>query len=130
MNQIPITKMEFIPCCAIDINQSTADGQGNILKELYKQGNIGHKSDSPGTCDISTHVQLVHGDLHTGELIETTKRSHCIEANAVQCIQYVIFIMGLFHYLMACDNTLWRIFIESKSAQKGPNSLYTHMCAI
>ena len=38
--------------------------------------------------------------------------------------------MGLFHYLMACGDAIWRIFIESKSARKGPNSLYAQVCAI
>lgn len=130
INQIPLTKTEYVPCHAMDINQSTADGQCNILQRLCKQGGIGSVLDNPGVCDINSYVQLVHGDLHTGELIETTKQSHSIEANPVRWLQYVIFVIGMFHYLMACSDAIWRIFLESKSAWKGPNSLYAQACAI
>ena len=130
INQIPLTKTEYVPCRAMDINQSTADGQCDILQRLCEQGGIGSVSDNARVCDISSYVQLVHGDLRTGELIETTKRSRSIEANPVRRLQYVIFVMGLFHYLMACGDAIWRIFLESKSARKGPNSLYAQACAI
>jgi len=130
INQIPLTKTEYVPCHAMDINQSTADGQCNILQGLYKQGGIGGVSDTPGVCDISPYVQLVHGDLCTRELIEASKRSRSIENNPVRRLQNVVFVMGLFYYLMACGDAIWRIFLESKPTQKGPNSLYVQACAI
>lgn len=130
INQIPITRTEYVPCRAMDINQSTTDGQCDILRGLYEQGGIGSVSDNPGVHDISSYVQLVHGDLRTGELIEASKRSRSIEANPIRRLQNVIFVMGLFHYLMACGDAIWRIFLESKSARKGPNSLYAQACAI
>jgi len=130
INQIPLTKTEYIPCCAMDINQSTADGQCDILQRLCEQGGIGSVSDNPGVCDISSYVQLVHGDLRTGELIETTKRSCSIEANPVRQLQYVVFVMGLFHYLMACGDATWQMYLESKDTRNGPNSLYAQACAI
>jgi len=130
INQIPVTKTEYIPCCAMDINQSTADGQCNILQKLHEQGGIGSVSDNPGVCDISSYVQLVHGDLCTRELIEASKRSCSIEINPLHRLQYAIFVMGLFHYLMACGNAIWQIFFDSKPARKGPNSLYAQACAI
>jgi len=73
INQILPTKTEYVPCCAMDINQSMADGQCDILQKLCEQGGIGNASDNPGVCDISSLVQLVHGDLRTGELIEASK---------------------------------------------------------
>jgi hypothetical protein len=83
INQIPLTKTEYVPYCAIDINQSTANGQCNILQKLYEQGGIGSILDNPRVCDISSLVQLVHGDLHTRELIEVTKWLCSIETNPV-----------------------------------------------
>ena len=130
INQIPVTRTEYIPCRAMDINQSTADGQCDILQSLQEQAGIGSISDNPGVCDISSYVQLVHGDLHTGELIEASKRSCSIETNPVRRLQCAIFVMGLFHYLMACGDAIWRIFLESKPARKGPNSLFAQACAI
>ena len=130
INQIPLTKTEYVPCCAMDINQSTADGQCDILQRLQEQGGIGNVSDNPGVCDMSSYVQLVHGDLRTRELIESSQRSCAIEINPVRRLQYVVFVMGLFHYLMACGNAIWQMFLDSKPAQKGPNSLYAQACAI
>ena len=40
INQIPVTKTEYVPCRAMDINQSTADGQCDILQGLHEQGGI------------------------------------------------------------------------------------------
>jgi len=130
INQIPVNKTEYVPYRAMDINQSTADGQCDIMQKLHEQGGIGSASDIPGVCDITPYVQLVHGDLRTGELLEASKRSRSIETNPVRRLQYVIFVMGLFHYLMACGDTIWRIFLESKPTRKGPNSLYAQACAI
>jgi hypothetical protein len=130
INQIPVTKTEYVPCHAMDINQSTADGQSDILNNLCKQGNLGNVSDNPGVHDISDHVLLVHGDLRTGELIEVGKRTRCIETNPVRRLQHAVFVMGLFHFLMASGDAIWRMFIESKAARKGPNSLYSQACAV
>jgi len=115
INQIPVTKTEYIPCHAMDINQSTADGQCNILDNLCRQGNLGNVSDNPGIHDISSHVLLVHGDLCTGKLIEVCKHTCCIETNPVHQLQYPVFVMGLFHLLMACGDATWRMFIEPKA---------------
>jgi hypothetical protein len=108
--------MEYVPCCAIDINQSTADGQSDILNNLCKQGNLENVSDNLGVHDISDHVLLVHGDLRTGKLIEVGKHTCCIETNPVCQLQHAVFVMGLFHFLMASSDAIWRIFIESKAA--------------
>jgi len=130
ISQIPVTKTEYIPCRAMDINQSTTDGQSEILEDLCRQGNLGDTSDTPDVRDISHYVQLVHGDLRTGELIEVGKRARCIEVKAIRRLQHVVFVMGLFHYLMACGDAVWRMFFESKMARKGPNSLYSQACAV
>ncbi|GLB35134.1 hypothetical protein LshimejAT787_0206990 [Lyophyllum shimeji] len=128
--QIPITTTKHVPCRAMDINQSTTDGQGDILKNLCEQGKIGDSIDTPGAVDISDYVQLVHGDLRTGELLEASKQSRSIERNPVRRLQFVIFVMGLFHYLMACGDAIWRMFLESKTARKGPNSFWNQICKI
>jgi len=81
--QIPVTKTKYVPCHVMDINQSMADGQSEILKNLCRQEQIGDTSDTPDVCNISHYVQLVYSDLCTRELIEVGKRSCCIEVKAV-----------------------------------------------
>jgi hypothetical protein len=50
-----------------------ADGQCTILQRLCGQGGIRSVLDNPDSHDISCYVQLVHGDLRTGELIKASK---------------------------------------------------------
>lgn len=38
-------------------------------------------------------------------------------------MQYVVFVMGLFHLKMACADAMWRIFIEPKSGRVDNNSI-------
>jgi hypothetical protein len=54
----------------MDINQSTIDGQAQIIDSISAQANIGDPTDYPNVTDIQKHVGLYHGDLWTGELIE------------------------------------------------------------
>jgi len=54
----------------MDINQSTNNGQGQILKNILVQANLGDLSDTPGVVDIHEHVILIHGDLGTAEHLE------------------------------------------------------------
>jgi len=79
VNQIPVSKTTFIPCRAMDINQSSMDGQGEIIDNLCRQANIGDPTDYPDVEDIWEHVCLFHGDLRTGELIDGIQCSRSIE---------------------------------------------------
>lgn len=130
INQIPVVKTSHIPCRAMDINQSTNDGQGQIIENIFTQANLGDPTDTPGVEDIREHVVLVHGDLGTGERIAGIKRSRAIETKPVRTLQLIIFIFGLFHLLMACADAIWKMFIEPKDLRSSPDSLYQHACKI
>ena len=130
VNQIPVEKTTYIPCWSMDINQSTNDGQGQIIHNVMGQANLGDPTDYPGVEDICEMVTLFHGDLRTGELIEGIKYSCCIESKEIWRLQMVVFVMGLFHLQMACADALWRMFIEPKEVRKDDNSLYQQACKI
>jgi len=128
--QIPITKTTTVPCRAMDINQSTQDGQADILDNLFMQANIGDPHDTPGVRDIGNHVILVHGDLGTGERLQGVQMSRRIEATSARRIQHTIFVMGLFYLQMAAADAIWRMFIEPKTLRNSPTGLYQQACAI
>ena len=128
--QIPVTQTTQVPCRAMDINQSTNDGQAQILENLLAQANLGDPTDNPSVVDIRGHVILVHGDLSTAEHLEGIWASHAIEIKPIQRLQYPVFIMGLFHYQMACADAIWWMYIKPKSLRSGPNSLYQQACSI
>ncbi|KAI0090786.1 hypothetical protein BDY19DRAFT_1035348 [Irpex rosettiformis] len=128
--QIPVTKTTHIPCRAMDIDQSTVDGQAEILESLFTQANIGDPSDVSGVEDISDYVVLVHGDLGTGERLHGSQDSRSIERTPVRGLRNPLFVMGLFHLQMAAADAIWRMFIKPKSQRTEPNCLYQQACKI
>lgn len=112
----------------MDINQSTADGQLQIIENLFTQANVGDPADSTGVEDISEYVVFMHSHLGTGEHLESVRCSCSIEVTSVHRLQPVVFAMGLFHYQMALTDVLWKMYIEPKHLCTNPNGLYQHAC--
>ncbi|KAG2045882.1 hypothetical protein BDR06DRAFT_985724 [Suillus hirtellus] len=50
-----------------------------------------------------------------------------IEYTSKNRFQYVIFLLGLFHYKMACADALWHTHIQPKEEHDDENSLYQHI---
>ncbi|KAG2114388.1 hypothetical protein DEU56DRAFT_874321 [Suillus clintonianus] len=67
VKRIPLHKTNQIPCRAMDIKQSTTDGNVEVLDNLFRQGGIGDPHDSgfdaEHDVDMSEHIMLIHGDL-------------------------------------------------------------------
>ncbi|KAK7692792.1 hypothetical protein QCA50_004425 [Cerrena zonata] len=129
IEQIPLVKTRQIPVRAMDINPSTVGGNGDVLTDLFRQAGIGDPTE-----DGQNHVQpigntiiLVHGDLGTGERLESLAHSRSLEGTPLRRFQMVIFVLGLFHLKMACADALWRIFIQSKASHDDLNSLFRHV---
>lgn len=127
IDQIPLTKTPIIAARAMDINNSTVNGNIRAVVELLEQGGISDpgnieesSSDSP---DISEHVILFQGDLGTGERLQAAQLRRSIEATPRNRFQHVIFLPGLFHLKMACADVLWRCFIQPSTAREDSTSL-------
>lgn len=114
----------------MDINQSTADGQSEIIEGLFHQANVGDPTDTPGVVDITDQVVMFHGDLGTSERITSARQSRSIEQKAIRRLQFVVFVPGLFHLLMACADSLHRMYIEPSNLRADPNGLYQQACKI
>ncbi|KIL57951.1 hypothetical protein M378DRAFT_87211 [Amanita muscaria Koide BX008] len=76
-----------------------------------EQVGYGDPSDEDAV-DISKHVVLIHGDLGTGERINTILKRRACERRPWERFQYVEFLPGYFHVKMACVDTIWRIAIK------------------
>lgn len=129
--KIPLHKTTQIPCRAMDIKQSTTDGNVEVLNNLFRQGGIGDKReagfDPEHDIDMSEHVIFIHGDLLTKERVDGVRNSRRIEHTPKNRLQYVVFLPGLFHYKMACVDALWRTYIQPKEGREDENSLYQHV---
>lgn len=130
---IPLVKTEQVPAQAMDINPSTAAGNADVITNVLGQGGVGdpNQENAPdGITDISDHVVIVHGDLGTGERIESLQASRAEERTPWLRFQFVVFVMGLFHLKMACADAIWRIFIQPIKARKDPHSLLEHVALL
>ncbi|TCD59776.1 hypothetical protein EIP91_011478 [Steccherinum ochraceum] len=130
MLQIPVKKTTHVPCRAMDINQSTADGQAQIIENLFTQANIGDPTEKASVEDIGDHVVFMHGDLGTGERLESIRRSRSIESTKLRRLQAIIFVLGLFHLQMALAEAIYRMYIQPKHLHSDVHSLYEHACRV
>ncbi|KAM6491737.1 hypothetical protein JOM56_012777 [Amanita muscaria] len=90
LEAIPVKKTDIIPAYAMDVNNSTVNGNIQAIEQLMAQGGVGSPDDAD-TVDISKYVALVHGDLGTGKRIKSLMNRHAIEDRAWESFQYVKF---------------------------------------
>ncbi|KAI9432901.1 hypothetical protein BJY52DRAFT_1198891 [Lactarius psammicola] len=109
--KIPVSKTDQVPMRSMKIKQSSVDRNIEVVENLLRQGGLGDPTEpdfeSNGDVDLSQFVLLVHGDLLT--------RS------------FVVFVLGLFHYKMACVDALWRTYLQGKEGREDVNSTYQHV---
>lgn len=129
--RIPVSKTDQVPMRSMKIKQSSVDGNVEVMENLLRQGGLGDPMEpdfeSSGDVDISQFVLLVHGDLLTKEHLDTVRDSRRIEDSPKNRFQYVVFILGLFHFKMACVDALWRIYLQTKEGHNDVNSTYQHV---
>lgn len=61
--------------------------------------------------DLSDYVTLLHGDLGTYEKVISAKCRRKQERSPQDCLQPVIFTMGLFHLKMVAADAVWWILV-------------------
>ncbi|KII90676.1 hypothetical protein PLICRDRAFT_174059 [Plicaturopsis crispa FD-325 SS-3] len=134
IEKIPVTKLQYAPAQAMDINEAKVSGQIDAIANLLHQGGVGDPTEESESTpweseleDIREFVALFFGDLGTGERVKSLLERRSIEKTPWRRYQFVIFVMGLFHLKMACADALWRIFIEPKRAREDPNSLMQYL---
>jgi hypothetical protein len=75
IKQIPLHKTTQIPCRAMDIKESTQDGNIEVVKTLLCRGGVGEPADKwfkeGKDIDMSEHIIVFHGDLLTKERLDS-----------------------------------------------------------
>ncbi|KAG2046240.1 hypothetical protein BDR06DRAFT_985654 [Suillus hirtellus] len=79
---------------------------------------------------MSEHVIVVHGDLLIKERLDIACESCCIEDTPKNHLQFIVFLPGLFHYKMACTDTLWRIHVQPKHGRDDEVGMFKHICIL
>lgn len=120
VDPIPVTKLEYMPYRAMDINQSKVSGNIEAIQNIFAQAGLGDPT-RPGCADvedISEYVTLVHGDLGTYERVLSAKRQRKQEKNPYNRLQSVEFVIGLFHLKMAAADAIWRALVGPDHARE------------
>ncbi len=124
VEMIPVTKLQYLPYRAMDINQSKTAGNIDALENIFAQAGIGDPT-RPGSglvTDISEYVTIVHGDLGTYERVLSAKRQRKQEKTPFNRLQSVEFAIGLFHLKMAAADAIWRMEVSPDHAREDPTS--------
>jgi hypothetical protein len=130
IDAIPLKKTSQVPNTALDVAPSTPAQNAEALDAFFKQAGIGDPTENPHVQSTDNSVILVFGDLLTGERIRSLMESRSEERTPWRRLQFVVYVMGLFHLKMACADAVWRIFIHLKEAREDENSLSKHVSQI
>lgn len=133
VDAIPVVKSRQVPAHAMDVNQSSVDGNIEALTDLFQQLGWGEKpetSESAGQVVMDDYVVLVHGDLATCERVQSLLYSRGEERTPWRRFQLVIFVLALFHLKMACADAIWKIFIWPKLARDDATSFLQQIAEI
>lgn len=115
--RIPVEKTEIIPVQSMDIPNSTVEGNITTIEKLLEQTGLAELEEEQDTVNVNPYIVMFHGDLGTGERIQSAKRRRMAEASPRNRLQYAVFVMGLFHLKMACAETIWRVFLKESKAR-------------
>ena len=77
---IPIAKTEIIPLRSLDISNSTVEGNIDTIERLLEQTGLGNYELPAPTIPLDHQLLLFHGDLGTGEQINSAKLRQSIES--------------------------------------------------
>ncbi|KAM6490750.1 hypothetical protein JOM56_014093 [Amanita muscaria] len=111
IEKIPVAKTEIYPAYAMDVNNSTVNGNIQAIELLMAQVGYGCPDDKEA-IDVSEYIVLIHGDLGTAERINSILKRRSIEDRPWERFQYAKHCPGFFHVKMACAETLWRIALK------------------
>lgn len=79
--RIPVKKTEIIPVQSMDIPNSTVEGNITTIEKLLEQTGLAELQDERQTIDVDPYIILFHGDLGTGERLQSARRRRTTEAS-------------------------------------------------
>ena len=125
IDAIPLTQGTQLPFRTVDVSPSTPKGNDEALRAFFKQASIGDPNQNPEgrLKSPENSAILIFGDLLTGQHLSSLLDSLACEKTPWRRLQFLVFVMGLFHLKMACADAIWRIFIHPKRSQEDPTSL-------
>ena len=101
VDAIPLKKTSQVPNTALDMAPSTPAQNAEALDAFFRQAGIGDPTENSHMQSANNTAILVFGDLLTGEHIRSLMESRSEERTPWRRLQFVVYVMGLFHLKMA-----------------------------
>ncbi|PSR90830.1 hypothetical protein PHLCEN_2v4799 [Hermanssonia centrifuga] len=133
LEQIPVVKTPMTPLCATRDNNSEISGNIETIRHILEQAGLGvpgWESGDRATTDTSEYVLLFHGDLGTGEKLESALEWRGADYTPASRLQNIIFVLGGFHLKMACFEGCWRVFIKPDEGRDDSTSVMSDVAVI
>ncbi|KAJ3475461.1 hypothetical protein NLI96_g11820 [Meripilus lineatus] len=131
VESIPVTKLQQVPIPAMDINPGSVPGNIQVLETFLSRCGLGDslaaKVANTDIIDFSEMVSIVHGDLGCFEKAISGMKRRSVEFTELERLQFVVFVIGLFHMKMAAADAMWRIFMPAKNPSEDPSSFLNLM---
>ena len=124
VESIPVVKTDILPAYTMEVNNSTVSGNIQAIDKLLEQGGIFNPKDElEPEFDATEYIIPFHGDLGTGERIQSIYECRGFEHQEYKRKHMIYFCPGLFHSKMACADTLHRILIKPDGINKDKTCL-------
>jgi hypothetical protein len=120
IDPLPLTKTLQFLASAIDTDESSYDGNGEVFKSLLEQ------TVTPDE-QLEDEIILIHRDLATKEKIDGLHKMRTIEKSAKNRLGFAIVVPGLFHLKMATTDAFWRIHVQPAEGQDDWNRFYEYV---
>ena len=107
---LPVMQTIQFPASAINADEGQSNGNWQVLVNMLEQS---------GVLDarLEEDVILVHGNLSMKEWIDSLWKMHTIEHSSKNCLDFVVFIPGLFHLKMAATDAFWHAQIQLREGR-------------
>lgn len=124
MEELPLVQTVQYPANTINVDKSQNNGNWQMLVSMLDQ------SGTPNMT-LEDNIILVHGDLSTKERIDVLRRMCTIERSAKNCLNFVVFVPGLFHLKMATTDAFWCVHVQPVAGRDDGTGFFKyihHLC--
>lgn len=117
---LPLVKTRQFPANAINADKGQNDSNWQVLESLLDQSGVQEST-------VEDNIILVHGDLSMKERIDALRKMRTPEKNSKNHLDFVIFVLGLFHLKMAATDVFWRAHVKPKAGQDDPTEFFRYL---
>jgi len=118
---LPMMRTIQFPASAINADEGQSDGNWQVLVNMLEQSGV-------PDAKLEEDMILVHGDLSTKEKIDSLRKMCTIEHSSKNHLDFVVFVLGLFHLKKAATDAFWCAHIQLREGNEDPTGFMEYIC--